>query len=511
MDRAEVERLLNVSRRAVIGLGSAALATACGGGPDQPRSPHPAGAALSGPPDRSAAMPRTSLLDARFDITDRFHPVAVVSPEFTLVNVEEQHAVGTETVHDGVIVAPFTGVEVDVTASRSPGVVIAGMRSVTGDLGIHATWSPSTGTAGLELTQTGRTRVLASARVDTSTVSTVGFALCENRATVLVREGDSPWRAVLSERDAIARALDLRRPSTLSSMRFVSGVRGGTMHLRAVRAGLFGMAGLRDPHVVQDADGTPYIRDGHAYLTWTCAGLGFFQQAHWGVFRMSLKDPSNLVQVAQIYTRRGGLLLGDHAGQLVRDGETWVVANSSWGDFTGNGVHVRWARTTSDLLTGVHVIDTIEADLPTSMSTWDPGFTRIGGHWVVAFVESPSQDPFDFHPALAQTAHDSPFEGLERVGADTRRHQTEGPILARDRVGWRMLASDGDAREYRAYDLSMKPLGVLRAPYGTNIPHAQVIPMADGGWLMTTFDSSSQFSDLVGYGAHGAVVILRAR
>ncbi len=129
-----------------------------------------------------------------------------------------------------------------------------------------------------------------------------------------------------------------------------------------MRAGLFGMTGLRDPHLVQHADGRPFVRDGKAYLTWTCAGSRLLPQAHWAVFTLDLADPTRLEQVAQLYSRRDGLLLGDHAGQLVRDGDRWLVATSSWGDFDGTGVHVRHLATSDDLLSGVHLLETEPTD-----------------------------------------------------------------------------------------------------------------------------------------------------
>jgi len=41
-------------------------------------------------------------------------------------------------------------------------------------------------------------------------------------------------------------------------------------------------------------------------------------------------------------------VLGDHAGQLVRDGDRWLVLTSSWGDFTPGSIHVRHTTTTDD-------------------------------------------------------------------------------------------------------------------------------------------------------------------
>ncbi|MHB8719215.1 MAG: hypothetical protein ACYDAC_10050 [Candidatus Dormibacteria bacterium] len=283
--------------------------------------------------------------------------------------------------------------------------------------------------------------------------------------------------------------------------------------LTSVRAGLFGCAGVRDPHVVQDADGSPVVRDGRVQLTMTNAGLGPFRAAHWAVWAMELTPPYRLQEVAKLFTRRDGRILGDHAGQLVRDGDRWIVLVSSWGDFVHDGVHVRHVASGDDLLAGVHILDTERFPLPTEHSAWDPGLTRINGAWNVAFVESLQQAPrFIFRPALARTqpgaAYDSP---LTLVGRDTRRQQTEGPIIQRLGDRWWLLASDGDERCYRVYDLAMREHGRLQAPYGTNIPHAMVIPHATGPGsphLMVTFDGTAFAEAVLGYGTHGDALVL---
>ena len=118
------------------------------------------------------------------------------------------------------------------------------------------------------------------------------------------------------------------------------------------------MTGLRDPHLVQHADGTPYERDGRYFMTWTCAGLGFFQQAHWTVWSHDPSAPDDMRLEAQLFSRRDGLVVGDHAGQLVRDGDRWLVATSAWGDFRPGSIHVRHTETTDDLLSGVHLLET---------------------------------------------------------------------------------------------------------------------------------------------------------
>ena len=164
-----------------------------------------------------------------------------------------------------------------------------------------------------------------------------------------------------------------------------------------------------------------------------------------------------------------------------------------------------------DLLSGVHFLDTQRLNLPTELSSWDPGATRIDGTWHLSFVESPSQDPFDFHPALAAGSAGSAYdEKSELIGADPSLHQCEGPILQRVDGHWHLLASDGVAREYPVYDLAMKRLGALDAPYGSNIPHPQLVQRPDGGWLMVTFEGTQYAEDILGYGTHGDVVIMTA-
>ena len=218
--------------------------------------------------------------------------------------------------------------------------------------------------------------------------------------------------------------------------------------------------------------------------------------------------------MAQLYFLRDGLVLGDHAGQIVRDGDRdeWIVANSSWGDFDFKGLHVRHTATTDDILSGVHLLQTQRTALPTEQGSWDPGITRIDGRWYVGFVESPSQKPFTFHPALAVAAEGAAWdEQLELVGAATELRQTEGPILAQVQGTWWFLASDGDARHYPVFDLSMRRVGRLDAPYETNIPHPQLLPLDDGGFLLVTFDGTQYAEDLMGYGGHGDVLIMRSR
>jgi hypothetical protein len=500
----------SVSRRALLsGAAAGLLTSAC--------TP-----ADSGNPSGGRSGPRPTGKDATifelsFTERYRYRPFHLVAPGFVEDRRSALGDVATLTLSDRSPAAPFAAVELEV--SDGSGIVVAGLGSDDGDR-VVATYNPSGRTAAIEVRAEGTTRVVRRATVDLPGSFTLGFAVCENQVTVLARpDGASDWKPLLTERTKVADLVDLRVPERLERFRYTWGVRTGTAVLGDVRAGLFGMTGLRDPHLVQHADGRPYVRDGKVYLTWTCAGLGFFQQAHWGVFTLDLADLTRLEQVSQLFSHRDGLLVGDHAGQLVRDGDQWLVATSSWGDFDFQGVHVRHLTTTDDLLTGVHLLETRATDLPTDVSSWDPGFTRAdastglegGDGWLLGFVESPSQDPFDFHPALARTDAESPWEGLTKVGAADDLHQCEGPILARveDRL-W-FLASDGDARHYPVFDLRMRRVGRLDAPYPTNIPHPQLLQLDEDRWIMISFDGTQYAEDTMGYGGHGDVVIMETR
>jgi hypothetical protein len=145
--------------------------------------------------------------------------------------------------------------------------------------------------------------------------------------------------------------------------------------------------------------------------------------------------------------------------------------------------------------------------MPTGHGTWDPALTRVDGRWHLAYVESRSQRPFTFHPALASTASADWTDGLEAVARMTTLGQCEGPILASVGDATWLVASDGRDRCYPVFDLAGHRVGRLDAPYGTNIPHPQLVPDPAGGWLMVTFDGTP-YDRALGYGSHGDVVVL---
>ena len=252
--------------------------------------------------------------------------------------------------------------------------------------------NPAQGQVSLDLAIGEKRMRVASALADLTPHTRFAFVLNENYVTALVGDAAN-WTPVVQHR--IIDLIDLRDPVMLREYRYGFGVGGenATVDVTQLEAGYFGQAGLRDPHVVSASDGTPYVRDGKLYFTATQAGLAFFQAAHWGVWTLDLSDPSRIEPVAQLFFARDGLVLGDHAGQIVmdeRDGGVYLAV-SSWGDFAFKGVHVRYVRTSADVLSGVHVLQSESMPLPTELSAWDPAMVRVDDRWHVGFVESPHQ------------------------------------------------------------------------------------------------------------------------
>jgi hypothetical protein len=458
--------------------------------------------ALLGHATANAAPGRTPF-DLHFEITHQYRPFDLIAPRFTQYD-RPAAATSDALIRTGARPrAPFGTVQVEVLGGD--GGAVAGL---AGDgTSVLGAVDATAGRATIEVTVGGTTTVVKSAAVTVAGPFRLAVVVNENAVTVLV--DDNP---VLTERDGVRALVDLRVPSVLRGLDYAYG-RRGSARLGRVRAGYFGQAGVRDPHVVQHADGRPFIRDGKLYLTMTNAGLGFFQQAHWAVWTLDLTNPTRLEQVAVLFFARDGVVLGDHAGQIVYDDRTgrFILLMSSWGDFNFQGVHIRHATTRANVLSGVHVIPTERLPLPTAVSSWDPALTRVDGRWRLAFVESEAQQPaFIFHPALAIGPRGADYsEGLTLVGADNTVDQTEGTIIQRVGHQWYLFASDGDARNYPVYDLSMRKLGTLDAPYGTNIPHPMLLPVGRDWWLIT-FNGTQFAEPVLGYGGHGDLIVMRA-
>ena len=265
--------------------------------------------------------------------------------------------------------APFATVIIDVASLPEEGTIYAGLYRDEEEY-VHAYYNNDTNTVGFEVRvneQTYRTDgsdgPLSMGRPEEPEQRLFeepfrfAFVANENRVIALVSSASDlgGWRPII-ERDIFFETngqMDLRDQTRLepspTALRNGFGARsetGSAIVFDRVRGGYFGEAGVRDPHVVQYADGAPYIKDNKLYFTQTNAGLGFFEKAHWGVWTLDLSDYTKIEQVGNIFWRNvdspsvpATKVLGHHAGQIIRDEaeDRWIVVASTWGDFGPQG------------------------------------------------------------------------------------------------------------------------------------------------------------------------------
>jgi hypothetical protein len=444
-------------------------------------------------------------------------------------------------------VAPYAAVIVDVKSfsgsAGSQDTVYVGLVKDASNY-VVAWYNNATNKVGIDAVVQGTVNQLDVDDADLATPVRFAFVLNSKEVTALADTGapgatGSPWKPLANfpffytggpDPDiapGLSQYVDLRDPGVLAQYRYGFGVRGdsGTITLDGVEAGYWGRAGVRDPHCVTWADGTPYIKDNKLYLTLTNAGCNFFHTAHWGVYTLDLSDytnPNALEEVGKLFFKRDGKVLGDHAGHLVYDDSSgnFHLGVSTWGDFTYDGVQINYKEVSADVLHGVNVIEAKKLALPTTVGCWDPHFVRIGQRWYVAFVESPSQggDLWKHYPALAKGRSGAGLSSaLTLVGKESHLKQTEGMVMQKVGGEWYVLCSSGSGevempRTYRIYNLNMRLLGTLHAPYPTNIPHPMITPLPSNGgtkWIMLTFDGTEFYGpEMLGYGTHGDFYVM---
>ena len=484
--------------------------------------------------------------------------------------------------------APFITVIVEVT-SLPDGTVYAGLYKDELNY-VHVYYNKDTNTVGIEARVNGQLYELGSTAVEAGLFATpfrFAFVANENEVTALVGDSSSEigdWRPLIKRdvttdfnepgaTDDTPTGLDLRSVDVLATYKNGFGARsstGSTIAFARVRAGYYGEAGVRDPHVVQYADGTPYIKNNKLYFTLTNAGLGFFEKAHWAVWTMDLSNYRNIEQVGNIFwthvpPETPPKVYGHHAGQIILDEEfeggtgRWIVVVSSWGDFGPQGgdraltpgtvtpnpanppVDILYDErpSTENLLQGVHILagkkHPVNAVPFRTEGKWDPGLTRIDGRWYLSYVIA--LDLFtDFQPALARSPVGSDhLAALEFVGADWEKRATEGSVIQKLGGRWRLFASCGDDEppefedKYPIYFLeaenpSAAPAnrrlrfdGYLDAPHPTNIPHPMIVPISirvsgirKTKYIMITFNGEQYYERLLGYGTHGHFYVMQA-
>lgn len=427
----------------------------------------------------------------------RFRPFNIGPEEFLTFQGKPNYSELLRAVDDASFMAPFICLK--ATSAQRTHAFGTGLKG--GDFSIYGRFDPAGLRAEVVLNIAGEEHILADKKLH-SIGAFVAVTFTENTVT-LWEEGESDWVPVLTHRMEATNGVDLRNPAQLQGLRSAS-----FGPIDDLQSGYFGYIGLRDPQLVKYSDGRKYEQDNRVLMTMTCAGPGFFQAAHWGIFSVSITDPTDLKMVGNLFFQRDGMVVGDHAGQIIIDDDgSFIVAVSSWGDFSDN-VHVRHARTQISILDGTHVLDSAILRLPSPHGCWDPSLLRYKDEWWISFVECIAYSPrFDFHPALARgLAYDNE---LTFEAAETLHHQTEGTLITMIEGVPYIFASDGDTRDYPVYDMRMNRISQLDAPYGTNIPHPLLIDTPGGPWFFT-FDGEPWCDDVLGYGTHGDIIIYRS-
>ncbi|MEX0427215.1 hypothetical protein AB3X52_06240 [Nocardioides sp. DS6] len=453
--------------------------------------------------------PSPQVLSARFETARLLRPVDLVAPGLVQVSLDLPGGSSTTPCPQP---APSAAVE-----ARCDGPARlaweSGMVALTGAYDGRTTF--------LEVTVDGKTRRHRSRRLGrpAGPVARLALTLTGTHLTLFTTAGgEDTWTA--RARVDLAGIVDTRDATWLAGLHVSH--QGSVADLRA---GAFGQLGLRDLRLVTWADGTPYLLDdGRPLLTATSAGPGFFDTAHTSVWELDT-ETITLRHRADLFFRRGGQVYADHATHLLRDGEEWLVATSTWGDFDRGradaSVEVTLARSRVDLLVGRHVLDSDPLPLPTtglaSVGVWDPHLVRTDEGWLVGYVSA--RRFFDFHPVLASGPS---LDSLTLRAAATDRRATEGTTLTRlapTRTGarpeWAVLASDGrdnprgSRAAYPVFDLDLRQTGELAAPYPSNIPWPTLVPAGEQ-WLLVGFDGEAYGGSLLGYGTHGSVVVSRS-
>ncbi|WP_063885808.1 hypothetical protein [Streptomyces albus] len=464
------------------------------------------------PEDRQRQRP---LPNPHFTVTHRHRSVDLIAPRFVGHDTGPLASTPARLLAPVGPAAPFATVVAEVAALRPGGTVAPGLETADGSQAVRARCDAE-GTVSLEVRTAGGITVVATAAPRLQ--APFRLACSVTGATVAVfaaTDGPGlPWRPLLTDKGAVAGLLDLRQPSLLRLLRYACRSEGAV--LRRVRGGYFGQLGLRDLHLVREAEGSPYVRDGRVFFTAGCAGAGFSQEAHTGVWSMDPADPGSLEQVAKVFFTRDGLLVGDHGGQIVHDpARDRFIVLAVGGNLPTPGVRLYHTTTSADVLRGVHVLHDSPLAAPVTRSAWDPALVRAGGRWLWAYADVTEHEPaLRFRPVLAAAERGGDYaDGIARLPVPPGPAQTEGCRWQRFAGRPYLLVSDRTRRTYPRLDLTMRQRGTLDAPYPSGTPFPQVFPDPRPGsddWLLVTFDESMYEEEVLPYGTHGKVVTMRA-
>jgi hypothetical protein len=290
-----------------------------------------------------------------------------------------------------------------------------------------------------------------------------------------------------------------------------------------------GSYGLRDPNVITFADGTPYVRDGKYWITYTVPdAVGSYSGNHMAVASF---DPVSyhLEHTADIFFRPGvGLATNIYAGQLLYDPavDRWRVVVSTWGPLVASPSDqvLRMGSTQRDICYGTHLINVTVPTIPQPGGVpviYDPNLRYDGSLWQLIATANNGTGGQNF-PAL-WTSPD--LVTWTNVAWNTA-HAAEGCRWAKVGGVWYALAAglgSGDVHDFLCYDANLNYLGNLslwsagfdsldgfQGNDSGPAPHPCLIPVEDDDrtrYVLITFDRSNYGA---GKAATGAALVMEA-
>lgn len=272
---------------------------------------------------------------------------------------------------------------------------------------------------------------------------------------------------------------------------------GGRATLLQARSMLSTGTGQADPQIIQTKSGKPLVKDGRLYLCLSTRGFERIIDTFQGVYSLGLEGYDLKLEGALFFTKQDDVMYGFHATKVVWDedeGQFLVITTTHEDTHT-----LAWAKTRTDILHGIHLLNVTELDFPHAQS-------RMPG--------ANAEDPDFFYDAKAKkwrlsycALHEGSYvtflcqsktwNGAYQLLAQSKENNNTG-IRQVDVGGKRYVLSGGSGTTFYIYDYpTLENLGTFRQRYpnGGFRGWPTIVPVDYGNYeryLWITFDRGAQ-------------------
>lgn len=254
--------------------------------------------------------------------------------------------------------------------------------------------------------------------------------------------------------------------------------------------------GQADPQVIQNSDGTPFIRDGRLYLCMTTRGFELIPDSYQGVYSLGLTGYDLRLEGALFFCENDGILHGYHATKVVRHENEWLLLTTTHG---GTKHTLAWAKTDADILHGIHYLECSELDFPhndkasSGFNAEDPDFfyDAKAKRWRLAYCALKDKS------YVTYLCESRKWNGGYRQIAESEQNNNTG-IRITTVGGKRYVLSGGTGTTFYIYEYpSLKYAGTFRQefPNGGFRGWPTIVPVRCGNYeryLWITFDRGAQ-------------------